>query len=145
MELRVVAEQLDVARLQHQVQAQLVAQRQRIVQPQRLVLLLCHPGHVRVPLRKPVVCGSVWGTEEALHAAVCMSGLNGGWSKTGVGCSMSLRARALCSHKALYCFSVLGTSECLLASLWYVAVLGEIRKPCTQPTSLLNVLRFTKC
>ena len=68
MQLGVVAEQLDVARLQHEVQAQPVAERERVVHAQRLVLLLSQQGHLGVPLREGVVGGRVGRAQEALHS-----------------------------------------------------------------------------
>ena len=68
VQLGVVAEQLDVARLQHEVQAQPVAERERVVQAQRLVLLLSQQGHLRVPLRQGVVGSCVGRAQEALHS-----------------------------------------------------------------------------
>ena len=54
--------------LQHEVQAQLVAERQRVVQALRLVLLLRHAGHLCVPLRQLVVGRCVGGAQESLQA-----------------------------------------------------------------------------
>ncbi len=70
MKLGVVGEELDVARLQNHVQAQLVAPRQRVVPLDRLLLLLGQPGDFRMPLRQLVVCWQVGRAQVALRMAV---------------------------------------------------------------------------
>ena len=67
MQLGMVGEELDVARLQNHVQAQLVAQRQRVVQPNGFLLLLAQPGHLRVTLRQLVVGGQIWRAQVSLR------------------------------------------------------------------------------
>lgn len=70
VQLGEVAEQLQVARLQHKVHAQLVAQRQRAHRRQRLALLGRQARHLRMALRQLVVRAVQVDGQEALRPAL---------------------------------------------------------------------------